>query len=169
MFRKKESAPKPLAAVQILTTDYLIDGYLEDLSTWPFEGALLTSVRFEPAGTLMPSASSAANWCVLEGSQVVAAIPRDEASQAYTRKMYRDDKYPVPAEIYVGAYLIQGMILQSDEEIELPVLMDSFDEYVLVQDAVIDCLLPGARLKRLSAPLVVVRIDRLLQGIVVLQ
>jgi hypothetical protein len=155
--------------VQILTTDYLIDGYLEDLSTWPFEGGLLTSVRFEPTGTLMPPASSAANWCVLESSQVVAAIPRDEASRAYTQKMYRDDKYPVPAEIYVGAYLIQGMIMQSDEEVDPLVLIDSLDEYVLVQDAVIDCLLPGARLKRLSAPLIVVRTDRLLQGIVILQ
>jgi hypothetical protein len=168
VFKKKESAPKPLAAVQFLTPEYLIDGYLEDLSSWPFDGVRLTSVRFEPTGTLTPAASTAASWYVLNGSQVVAALPRDETSLAYTRKTYRDDKYPVPVEIYVGHYLIQGLLLQSDEEIDPEALIDAFDDYVLVQEAVIDCLLPGARLKHLSVPLAVVRTDQLLQGIVVL-
>jgi hypothetical protein len=169
MFKKKESAPKPPAAVQILTPDYLIEGYLDDLTNWPFEGVTLTSVRFEPTGVLTPPASTAANWCLPENSPVVAAIPRDEASLAYTKKIYRNDKYALPAEIYVGPYLIQGMILRSDEDNDPGFLAATLDEYMVVQDAVIDCLLPGARLKRLGAPLVVVRTDQLLQGFVVLQ
>ena len=43
------------------------------------------------------------------------------------------------------------------------------DEDALVQDAVIDRLLPGTRLKRLSVPLAMVRTEQLLQGLVVLK
>jgi hypothetical protein len=99
---------------------------------------------------------------------VAAAIPRDEASLSHTKKTYRDFKYPLPGELYVGPYLVQGMFLRIDDDTD-PRLSASFDEVVVMQDAVIDCLLPGARLKRLSAPLAVVCTERLLQGCEVLQ
>ncbi len=170
MFKKKQTASKPLAAVQMLTLDYLIEGYLDaDDGSWPFDGVTLTSVRFEPTASLTPPAATAANWYLPEKSPVVAAIPRDESILAYTRKIYRDDKYPLPAELYVGPYLIQGIVLRSLEDTDPISLMSDLEEYAVVQDAVIDCLLPGARLKRLSAPLAVVSTGHLLQGFVVLQ
>ncbi len=170
MFRKKDSAAKPPAAVQILTPDYLVDGYIEENDGgWPLSGFTLTSVRFEPTGPLNPPATTAANWCMLEKSPMVAAIPRDESILAYTKKLFRDWKYPLPAELYVGPYLIQGIVLCVIKDTDLTVLMSALDEEAVVQDVVIDCLLPGTRLKRLSAPLAVVHTGNLLQGLVALQ
>jgi hypothetical protein len=68
MLRKKEPVSKPLLAVQFLTPDYSIEGYLHDLGSWPFDGVMLTSVRFEPTGVLTPPASTAANWYLVEKS-----------------------------------------------------------------------------------------------------
>ena len=170
MFRKKESAARPLAAVQILTPDYLVEGYIDvDDSGWPFGPVKLTSVRFEPTGSLTPPATTAANWYVLGKSPVVAAIPRDESILAHTQKRYPNEKYPLAAELYVGPYLIQGIVLRSLEETDPLTLMSTLDEYVVVQDVAIDCLLPGTRLKRLSAPLALVSTENLLHGFVVLQ
>ncbi len=170
MFKKKESAPKPLSAVQILTPDYLVEGYVEeDDGGWPFGGFALTSVRFEPTGSLTPPATTAPNWHVLGKSPVVAAIPRDESILAYTKKTFRDWKYPLPAELYVGPYLIQGIVLRVIKETDPALLLSTLDEYAVVQDVVIDCLLPGTRLKRLSSPLAVVYTEKLLQGFVALQ
>ncbi len=170
MFKKKETAPKPLAAVQMLTLDYLIEGYLDvDDSGWPFGGVTLTSVRFEPTGSLTPPTTTAANWYVLETSPVVAAIPRDEAILAYSKKTFRDWKYPLPAELYVGPYLIQGIVLRVIKDTDPALLMSGLADEAVVQDVVIDCLLPGTRLKRLSAPLAVVSTENLLHGFVALQ
>ncbi len=100
---------------------------------------------------------------------MVAAIPRDESSLTYTKKIFRDWKYPLPAELYVGPYLIQGIVLCVVKDTGPTLLMSALGEQAVVQDVVIDCLLPGTRLKRLSAPLAVVCTQNLLQGIVALQ
>lgn len=111
----------------------------------------------------------AARWLLLETSPIVVAIPRDAASQAYTRELIGNPQVLLPAEIYVGPYLVQGMVLRDEEDTDTSSLVDTLSEYVLVQDAVVDCLAPGARLKRLSVPLAVVRTDAFLQGFVPLQ
>ena len=168
MVKKKESPPPALMAVRILTLDYLIDGYVEDQALWPAAGTQLTSVRLEPTGSLVPPASTAANWLLLSTTPVVAGIPRDAASEAYLRKRY-DTEFPLPVQMYVGPYLIQGKLLRRDATTDPFKLAATYKQAVLVQEAVIDCLLPGARLKQLSAPLALVRTEHLLQGMVLLQ
>ena len=167
MFKKKVPPPPPSpAAVQVLTPDYLIQGYLEDLEAWPFSGLLLTGVRFEPVGALQPPVATAARWFLPEFSPVLVAIPGDPVSQARTQELAGDSDYALPAELYVGPYRIQGMVLRADDETDAEALTDTLAEYALVQDASIDCLLPGTRLPRLHAPFVVVRTGHLLQGFV---
>ena len=89
----------------------------------------------------------------------VAIIPRDEASTAFVAKN-NTSKNLIPADIYVGPYIIHGTILSPDNSFSILRYYFNFG----VRDAVIDCQLPDTKLQGLKAPFVMVR-THLLQGI----
>ena len=150
-------------AVQVLTYDYLIEGHVDEKQEH-FNFNLiqarggpvnmhLTSARFQPTGNLAPPEPASTPWALVYAESVVAVIPRDEASTAYVLKNNADFfKYPVAAEVRVGAYLIQGKVLSPDK------MLNVFESYFrfAVQDAEISCRLPGAQLTGLKAPYVLV-------------
>lgn len=161
-------------AIQVLTPDYLVDGLYDekqDNSTAEFffksdagdslgrEASMhLTAVRFQPTRHMTIPASSATDWFVYSYS-FVAIIPRDENSTIYVAKN-NNFKNLIPADIYVGPYLIHGTILSRDKKLSIFRYWFS----IAVRDAEIECQLPGAKLQDLKAPFALVR-THLLQGI----
>ena len=147
-------------AVQVLTRDYLIEGNLDgerDKYSFRLVGhdvgtVILTSARFQPATTLAVPARPPVPQVLIHGDELVALIPRDEAGTTEDMKNNAPFKYPVPAEVYVGPYVIRGQVLSMDKNLRV------FATYVgfVVQDAVVDCLLPGAQLTGLKAPYLLV-------------
>ncbi len=110
--------PKVRWAVQILTVDYLIDGYIDgerdkysfrlvdhDVSATP-----VISARFQPTGNLAAPAAPAVPLVVVYGDRLVALIPRDEAGTASAKQANAAFKYFIPAEVYVGPYVIRGKV-----------------------------------------------------------
>ena len=174
MFGKKQSTPKALWAVQVLTTDFLVDGqmdYDDPSGPWWFlqaqSGALavatlsLTQASFQPTAGQNIQPTPAANWVLPSSGQFVAAIPRDEASTAYAMKENSSSRHPIPAVVFAGPYAIRGTILSPDPNLYI---LSGYSIFAM-QGAVIDCLAPGSRLHGLAAPYLLVR-SLLVHGIV---
>jgi len=153
-------SPKSRWAIQVLTLDYLIDGYIDgdrdkywfrvagrDVSATP-----VASARFHPTGNLAVATPPTVPWVLVYGDRLVALIPRDDASTATARQTNAAFKYAVPADVYVGPYVIRGQVLSQDMSLRV------FEGYVgfPVQDAEISCLIPGAQLPDLQVPYMLV-------------
>jgi hypothetical protein len=172
MFGKKQSTPKALWAVQLLTTDYLVDGNLDPddpTGSWFLHvqsGELamatltLTQARMQPTGGLNATMPTAAKWSLPSTGMFVACIPRDEGGTAYALKRNSSSKHPIAGVVFVGPYAIRGTILSPDAGVDILAGYLTF----AMQQVVIDCLAPGARLTGLAAPYVLVR-SLLLHGI----
>jgi hypothetical protein len=149
--------PKKNWAVDVLTTDYLVSGYLDgdrnalafQMMGGDFSSLILTSARIQPTGNFGAPESLSAAWTVAYGDSLVAVIPRDQASLEYAVKRNSDWKYPQPAEIYAGHYLIRGTIFSAGNDVRT---FAAFSTGFIVQQAQISSLLPGARLTGLTAP-----------------
>jgi hypothetical protein len=167
---KKPPAPKPLWRLQLLTGEYLIEGCFNpdenkvgsaDIFEMTCENVLdgggieafhrlgLTNVEIQPTGVLSLPEQSYAEWGMTDFDQVIAVIPRDEASLQAAQKAFQEYRYPLRAEIYAGPYRLRGKIL-SDSTIprRSPFLMN---QIVPLVEAEIDNRLPGARLSGLRA------------------
>ena len=154
-------APPPPAkkswAVDILTTDYLLSGTLDGdrnpLAFQPFGGdfqsIVLTGARMTSTGTLAVPDSLTAPWVVAYSDAVVAIIPRDAGSLEYAMKRGSDSKFSQKAEIFVGPYLVRGLLCSPANDVRT---LAAFSTGFIVQQASISSLLPGARLTGLSAP-----------------
>jgi hypothetical protein len=161
------SVSKSPWAVQLLTFDYLIDGYIDgDREHYNLTlvylvkgGAVnmhLTSVRFQPTRNSALPTPPPAPWALVYGDGLVAVIPRDEAGTTFVTKKNADlFKVAVPAEVYVGPYVLRGKVLSPDKELTV---FESYRRFAM-QDAEISCLLPGALLTGLQAPYVLVVAD----------
>jgi len=164
MFGKKKE-PKAPWSVQLLTTDYLVDGHLDSedsssgwfLQVQPHELAMatlnLTDASFQPtaAQNLLPA--QAAKWVLPSTALFVALIPRDEGSRAYCAQHNGSSKHPIPAVVFTSTYALRGTVLCPDSYLDILSVFATF----AMQDVTIDCLAPGARLKGLTAPYVIVR------------
>jgi hypothetical protein len=174
VFGKKQSTPKLPWSVQLLTTEYLVDGNLDgDDPTGPWflhvqsgEIAMstltLTQARIQATGALSVTMPAAAKWILPSTATFVACIPRDEASTAYAVKQNSSSKHAIAGVVFVGPYAIRGTILSPNANLDI---LSGYGTFAM-QQAVIDGLAPGARLTGLAAPYVLVR-TMLLHGIVV--
>jgi hypothetical protein len=172
MFGKKK-APKAPWSVQLLTTDFLVDGHMDgDDPTGPWflhvqaaELAMatltLTEASFQPTAAQNIQPAPAAKWVLPSPAQFVAMIPRDEGSLAYCVNRNGGSKHPIPAVVFTGPYALAGTVMSPDANLDI---LAGYQTFVM-QNVTIDCLAPGARLKGLAAPYVVVR-TLLLHGIV---
>jgi hypothetical protein len=150
---KKEKQPEKPWLMQILTTEYLIEGHLppdEDFFSYcqtshPADNLeALTHIQIQPAGILNVPAPALSNWNVVFGKTIVALIPRDEESLQAARKAYEDYTSSTRAQLFAGPYLIQGNLLnEGNHEIDF----EDPSAFIPVTDAEITHLLPGASLR----------------------
>ncbi len=168
MFGRKSESKEPQAPpvspllVQVLTTEYLIEGHSDPKDTlldYLFVSELherpdviLTNAQVRPTGSLSISAFTCPVWEGVYSTPVVAIIPRDEAGIQKARKAWKDFKYPFKVEIFSGPYAIQGTIMSSEKD--EPFNFGSNFIYSLMTDAEIDNLAPGSKLGHLSAPVI---------------
>ncbi len=163
MFGSK-SAPVPDSPVQVLLTDYLVDGFFlipqvinaRDSDFWDirekmFLGTWLKSVTFLPTGNYAVPVQEIAKEFYVSGNTMVALIPRDPASIALALERNSAWKYPAPVEVYAGPYRIRGNILRKGKDNGV------FDwETYFIRDAEITSVLPDSKWKGLQAPYVYV-------------
>jgi hypothetical protein len=155
--RKHSKQPDSDLAVQILTPEYLIEGYsdpkddlFEYLSTANPDddfNFILTSVRVQPAGILCIPPFSCQEWHGSFLSSIIALMPRDDASLQAARAAFEDYEYPFRAEIFAGQYLVRGALMSDSED------SPNYLNFVTVKDAEIESLLPEAKMGHLSFPL----------------
>ena len=167
---KKPPAPKPLWRLQLLSGEYLVEGSFNpdeykvgsaDIFEMSCENVLdgggieafhrlgLTDVSLKPSGVLNLPEQRFPEWSTALFDQVIAVIPRDEASLQAAQKAFREYRYPLPVELYAGSYRLRGKLL-SDSSIpkRSPFLMN---QVAPLAEAEIDNLLPGASLLGLRA------------------
>lgn len=153
MFRKNKPIPSPFV-VQVLTTEYLIEGTAQgDIDTDLFRGLdawsplRLTSVQITPTGLAKVPAQSLPVFMV-SGDSVVALAPRMELSQMADHEMWAVHKIPCPGIFHVGPYLLRGTMMFLRE--------DCIEEVMPMFGVQIRHTVPGAALGELSAPFIVV-------------
>ena len=133
----KKAQSKAPWSIQILTMEYLVDAVLQPeyyaLGGVDFfeqlangagdenELADVQALRFseahlQPAGNLATPDRTFADWELPLFEQVVAIVPRDEASLQAAQKAYSDYENPLNAVLYAGPYLIRANILSDDED-----------------------------------------------------
>ena len=149
--------PKKSWTIDVLTTDYLVSGTFDgDRNPLAFQAGggdtqaiILTSARVTPTGNFGVPDSLLAPWTLAFGDTLVAVIPRDPASLEYAMKRNSEWKIPQKVEVFVGHYLVRGTLLSPANDVRT---LAAFGSGMIVQQATIGSLLPGARLTGLNAP-----------------
>ena len=155
-----EAPPTMSWAVQILTVDYLIEGTIDGSRERPAFNLIAgdaRSIRVDrpqvtSTGRLDVPARPAVPWALVYGNELVAIIPRDQASLNYALRANESFKVPIPGEIYAGPYVFSGMIMSPDRKLRI---LEGYAA-VVVQNATIDCLTSGTSMSRLQTPYVMV-------------
>jgi hypothetical protein len=156
MFGKKKQ-PLPPFILQVLTTDYLIDGTVEGDTAliFPETGVAskplhLTSVQIRVTGPVDIPVRTCPRFTVM-GNSAVALLPLLEMTQITEMARYevwKEYKKPVQGIFYVGPYVIQGRLM---------LLMDNYlDHEMPMFDVNISSQVPGARWGKISAPFALV-------------
>jgi len=180
---KKGSTPRQLWRLQLLTNEYLIEGSINpeesrvgssDIFEMSCENVLdgggieafhrlsFTDVSVRATGALNLPEQHYPEWGTAVFNDVIAVIPRDEASLQAAQKAFREYRYPLQVEIFAGPYRLRGKLL-SDSTIprRSPFLEN---QIVPLVEAEIDNLLPGASLHDLQADWLLVNGGGLLYG-----
>lgn len=161
--------------IQVLTPDYLLEGSISTDMLNPqipftspsiFEAyyhhfgydttvplITLTSTSVQPAGTLPVPQNPSPAW-VVNADRAIAFIPREGASNTYLLKR---NKYfsLVPADLILGSFLVQGSVWSPDKADAGLSFLKKCSRLIL-QDVIIDQLLPGAAFPRMEVPYAVI-------------
>ncbi len=174
--QQQPPAPKAPWVVQVLTRDYLIEGFTnadDPVSTDFLEvsigddlnGSLLTLTQpnIQPAGAAAVGVPAGSKWVLPGNTEFVAVIPGNEESLAYAVNHRGTSNTPIGAVVLAAHYVIRGTILCPGGA-----GLEMLSDYTLfaMQDCVIDYVGPGARLTNLDAPFMLVRTQQV-QGIFV--
>jgi hypothetical protein len=163
---KSSAAPAPVQsarpagwAVQVLTADYLISGYMQPVDM-PLVGNL--NVPTQPTLTLTqaqlrPIAGQAASDTLPEitipKTAIVALIPRDEASaKSAALQMPPTSQRAV---IYAGPYLIRAAFRLAGDMHMRTLFGASTGTMLAVSEASVLCLKPGGALPEQNAPVII--------------
>jgi hypothetical protein len=164
------TTPTPWA-VQVLTTDYLVDGQIDPdirghkffftaLQTSKPAGALiLNNVKVQPTSTAEAPSPATATWLATFNTTLVAVIGRDNTACDYI--VQHAPQTPVAAELRVGPYAIRGTLLLPVPANRMADVLGSFG--FAMQNAEIDCVVAGSKLRGLKAPALMIS-TALLQG-----
>ncbi len=180
---KKPVPPKTLWRLQILTSQYLIEGSfavdedrvgtmdifdlasdstLNEGGIEAFSHLRLTDVRLLPTGSRDFSEQSFDEWGIYRFNEVVAVIPKNESSLSAAQKAFKEYRYPLAAELYAGPYLLKGKILSDSTIPRRSPFLNS--PLVPMQDVEIQSLLPGAKIASLQAAWLILNGGGLLHG-----
>ena len=153
MFGKKKQALPPFT-LQVLTTEFLIDGtiagdtslYLtgQDTDIPPFQ---LTSVKIQTTGPAEIPIQTCAQFAVI-GFNTVALIPRMDVTQMDLYEFWTLGKKPFLGVLHVGPYVMQGKLMLIAE--------NHFERQTPIFDVRITSRVPGAHLSELIAPFALV-------------
>jgi hypothetical protein len=157
------AAPQPARpagwAVQVLTVDYLISGYLQPVDM-PLVGHL--NVPTQPTLTLAQaqlrslagqSASETLPEIIIPKTAIVAVIPRDEAGARSA--MMQMPPTSQRALIYAGPYLIRAAFRLAGDMHMRTLFGASAGTMLAVSEAAVLCLKPGSALPEQSAPVII--------------
>ena len=147
MFGKKKAAAPPYI-LQVLTTEYLIEGTVPG-SAYLVVGAPLnlTSAQILPTRAAGVPPQALAQFTVL-GAAAVAFIPRVELDQLEQYAVWKQYSNPLSGVFYVGPYMIRGRMMVTS--LGLP------KEEAPVFDVHITCQVPGTSWAGLYAPFALV-------------
>jgi hypothetical protein len=180
---KKPPASRPLWRLQLLTSEYLIEGSfrpeenmvgsanifemacestLDGGGVEAFHRLQLSAVQLQPTGQLAAPARSYPEWGIPVFDNVLAILPKDEDSLQAAQKAFKEYRYPLQVEIFMGPYRLRGKLL-ADSTIPLrsPFVMS---QIVPLVEAEIDNLLPGAQLTGLRADWLLLNGSALMHG-----
>lgn len=163
----KQPPAKIRWAIQILTTEYLIDGYMDEaregLKNWDwffsedvFAVDPLTSVQVQPTGHLAAPLQSFSIWHMAWRTTVVAVIPRDEAGLQVVRKASSKYTHSFPVVLYAGPYIMRGALMGESADLELE--LQGGAASLILTDVTVECQVPGTKLAALTAPWLFVNI-----------
>jgi hypothetical protein len=169
---KKQTTGKAPWALQILTTEHLIEGSFyadknkvddEDIFTHStevyeegetisdtFVNIRLLEARLQPTGNLTTPVQTFPGLELPTFDLVVAIIPADPASLQSAQKAYKGYRYPIEAVIYAGPYLMRGKVLSDYADGSRSPFTDT--QFLPLVDVEIDCQVQGARLSAFRAP-----------------
>ncbi len=155
-----EAPPTASWAVQILTVDYLIEGTVDasrerlafNLVSGDARAIRVDQPQVTSTGRLDVPARPTVPWALVYGNELVAIIPRDQASLNYALRANDNFKIPIQGEVYAGPYVFSGTIMSPDRKLRV---LEGFAGVVL-QNVTIDCLASGTSMSRLQAPYVMV-------------
>jgi hypothetical protein len=156
MFGKKKQ-PSPPFVLQVLTTEYLIEGTVDgntrlyfptpqELGSIPIQ---LSSVQIQPT-RLVDTPTQTCPQFAAWGDSAVALIPRVEVTQMAQYEIWRIPKIPLRGVFYFGSYLVQGTLMR--------LRADSFGSELPIFDVSISSQAPGAHWGELRAPFALVNI-----------
>ena len=146
-------------AVQVLTMDYLISGYLQPVDM-PLVGSL--NVPTQPALTLTQaqlraiggqSASETLPEITIPKTAIIALIPRDEASTRSAAAQMPPTSQR--ALIYAGPYLIRAAFRLAGDMHMRTLFGASTGAMLAVSEASVLCLKPGSGLPEQTAPVII--------------
>jgi hypothetical protein len=169
---KKQPTSRMPWAIQVLTTEYLIDGTVQPGSymsgnsnvfehlakddSWLQQGGVSftamtwTGVHVQPTGNLGMPVQTYSVWQLMSYDNVVAFIPNDDASKEAFQDAFKNYKHPLSADVFSGPYRIRGAFLSQSANRLTPQLATENSLFPL-QDARIESLLPGASLTGMQA------------------
>jgi hypothetical protein len=146
-------------AVQVLTADYVISGYLQPVDM-PLVGSL--NVPTQPTLTLTQaqlrtiagqSASETLPEIAIPKTAIVALIPRDEAgTRSAAAQMPPGSQRAV---IYAGPYLIRAAFRLAGDMHMRTLFGASTGAMLAVSEAVVLCLRPGSAFSEQTAPVLI--------------
>jgi len=162
-----------LWALQMLTPDYLVDGFCDTdqypiftFSTTnyqtclPIDALQLSSTTIRATTSLALPPGDVPNWNVTFYNGFIAVIPKDEASAHYFHSNL--GHYPdVPVDVYAGPYVFHGTLPIEKEEFKKLEFLFS----IVLKDVEIDCLWPNSFLHAYKVPYAMLRTLHI-QGIV---
>lgn len=146
-------------AVQVLTADYLISGFLQPVDM-PLVGHL--NVPTQPTLTLTQaqlrpitgqSASSTLPEITIPKTAIVALVPRDEASARSAALQMPPNSQR--AMIYAGPYLIRAAFRLAGDMPMRTLFGASTGTMIAVSDATVLCVKPGGALPEQNAPAII--------------
>jgi hypothetical protein len=146
-------------AVQVLTTDYLISGYLQPVDM-PLVGSLnvptqltLTLTRAQLRAIAGSSASETLPEITIPKTAVIVLIPRDEASARSASAQMPPGSQR--AAIYAGPYLIRAAFRLAGDMHMRTLFGASTGAMLAVSEATLTGLKPGSGLSEQTAPVII--------------
>ena len=152
--KKEEAAPQEPFQLQVLTTEYLIEGtaegdqqfYLPN-STENWSPVVLKDVRITSVNDKEIPVRKTDTF-EIQGEAVIAFIPLKDATTMVQYDSYLEYEEEMEGVFYVGPYLIEGTLLNVGNDFFAPAL--------LITDATIRHINPKSNLKAIKTPNVLI-------------